>query len=172
MNIDDKLKAWLEAKPEERDPEEGNLLLLKLSGNKVAYNMIKANYKKFASHVERQLQKYYNFRVRKITHLQVKEMESKVKKIVEENISLSVKAADFKKGLRPDHDSLPEEIRSLVDKNTEILVKMRNLHIKLRGLSLTDAPCPDSERYPFLKELISLDKKLHANWKKYDEYNQ
>ena len=29
---------------------------------------------------------------------------------------------------------------------------------------------PDSERYPFLKELISLDKKLHANWEAYDHY--
>ena len=47
---------------------------------------------------------------------------------------------------------------------------MRELHLRLRSLSLDNATCPDSERYPFLKELISLDKKLHANWEAYDHY--
>ena len=47
---------------------------------------------------------------------------------------------------------------------------MRELHLKLRSLSLDNTPCPDSERYPFLKELISLDKKLHSNWEIYDHY--
>ncbi len=43
--------------------------------------------------------------------------------------------------------------------------RMRELHLKLRTLSLDNAPCHDSERYPFLKELITHDKKLHSNWK-------
>jgi hypothetical protein len=37
-------------------------------------------------------------------------------------------------------------------------------------MSTEDSTCPDSERYPFLKELIELDKKLHANWEEYDHY--
>ena len=28
----------------------------------------------------------------------------------------------------------------------------------------------DSERFPFLKELIELDKRLHKNWEEYDHY--
>ena len=47
---------------------------------------------------------------------------------------------------------------------------MRELHLKLRSLSLENVTCPDSERYPFLKEIISLDKKLHSNWERYDHY--
>ena len=47
---------------------------------------------------------------------------------------------------------------------------MREVHLRLRSLSLENATCPDSERYPFLKELISLDKKLHANWEASDRY--
>ena len=47
---------------------------------------------------------------------------------------------------------------------------MRELHLRLRSLSLDNVTCPDSERYPFLKELIALDKKLHANWEAYDHY--
>ena len=54
--------------------------------------------------------------------------------------------------------------------NLSILQRMRELHLKLRSLSLETAPCPDSERYPFLKELIELDKKMHANWEEYDHF--
>ena len=43
-------------------------------------------------------------------------------------------------------------------------------HLQLRKLSLTDAPCPDSDRYPFLKEMIKLDKEYHDNWTKYDNF--
>ena len=34
----------------------------------------------------------------------------------------------------------------------------------------TVSATPDSERYPFLKELIALDKRLHSNWEQYDHY--
>lgn len=169
--LTEQLRIYLEADPAERDIRQGALLLLKLSGNRVAYNMILRAPQKFASMVETQLRKYYNFRVREITHQQVKEMEKKVEKIVEENISLSVAAEEGPKaGRRQDHDSLPENIQQLFEDNLEIIVKMRRLHKKLRELSLEDAPCPDSERYPFLKELIALDKKMHDNWRRYDAY--
>ena len=32
------------------------------------------------------------------------------------------------------------------------------------------SPFPDGDRYPFVKELIELDAKYHANWEKYDTY--
>ena len=54
-----------------------------------------------------------------------------------------------------------------VDIAKEILF---SLDPRLRSLSLENSTCPDSERYPFLKELIALDKKLHANWEAYDHY--
>jgi hypothetical protein len=47
---------------------------------------------------------------------------------------------------------------------------MRELHLTLRNLSLDSVSCPDSERYPFLKELIELDKRYRNNWKVYDSY--
>ena len=78
--------------------------------------------------------------------------------------------ADFKAGKRADHDSLPEDIQALYVENLDIVHRMRELHLKLRTLSLENATCPDSERYPFLKEIISLDKRLHANWDAYDHY--
>ena len=84
--------------------------------------------------------------------------------------ALAANADEHKTGKRIDHDSLPDEIKAKYVENLSILQRMRELHLKLRSLSLDTAPCPDSERYPFLKELIELDKKMHANWEEYDHY--
>ena len=120
--------------------------------------------------VDYQIQKYYNFRVQALTHAQVEEMQQQVDVIVAEHIPLAANADEHKTGKRIDHDSLPDEIKAKYVENLSILQRMRELHLKLRSLSLDTAPCPDSERYPFLKELIELDKKMHANWEEYDHY--
>ena len=100
-------------------------------------------------------------------------MQAQVDKIVV-NRNLEVKQEkptnEFKAGKRADHDELPDEIQALYVENLSIVQKMRELHLKLRSLSLANATCPDSERYPFLKELIALDKRLHSNWEQYDHY--
>ena len=79
-------------------------------------------------------------------------------------------AKDFKAGKRADHDKLPEEIQALYVENLDLVHRMRELHLKLRTMSTTDSTCADSDRYPFLKEFIKLDKKLHDNWNVYDHY--
>ena len=84
--------------------------------------------------------------------------------------ALAANADEHKTGKRIDHDSLPDEIKAKYVENLSILQRMRELHLKLRSLSLDTAPCPDSERYPFLKELIELDKKMHDNWEEYDHF--
>jgi hypothetical protein len=48
--------------------------------------------------------------------------------------------------------------------------QMRRCHTQLQLLSVEHSTCPDSERYPFLKELIELDKQYHANWEQYDHF--
>lgn len=85
-----------------------------------------------------------------------------------DNIQLDNK--QFKAGKRLDHDSLPVEIQALYIENGNIIHKMRELHLQLRELSKENATCPDSERYPFLKELIALDKTYHKNWQIYDSW--
>lgn len=87
-----------------------------------------------------------------------------------DNSGKSEEFADFKAGKRSDHDQLPAEIQALYVENLDIVHRMRELHLKLRTLSLDNATCPDSERYPFLKEIISLDKRLHDNWDAYDHF--
>ena len=162
------IKQWLETPSNQRDYSVGALYLLKLSGNQIMYRNIVAQLDRRHDFVDYQIQKYYNFRVQALTHAQVEEMQQKVDVIVAEHISLAANADEHKTGKRIDHDSLPDEIKAKYVENLSILQRMRELHLKLRSLSLDTAPCPDSERYPFLKELIELDKKMHANWEEYD----
>ena len=165
------IKTWLQTPEAERDYTVGALYLLKLSGNKIMYRNIISQIDRRHDVVEYQLQKYYNFRVQALTHAQVEEMSAQVKAIVAEHIPLAAAADEQpQKGKRADHDSLPDEIKAKFVENLSLLQRMRELHLRLRSLSLDNATCPDSERYPFLKELISLDKKLHANWEAYDHY--
>ena len=164
------IKQWLETPSNQRDYSVGALYLLKLSGNQIMYRNIVAQLDRRHEFVDYQIQKYYNFRVQALTHAQVEEMQQKVDVIVAEHISLAANADEHKTGKRIDHDSLPDEIKAKYVENLSILQRMRELHLKLRSLSLDTAPCPDSERYPFLKELIELDKKMHSNWEEYDHF--
>lgn len=177
----EQIRLWLEIPEAERDYSTGALYLLKLSGNQILYKNIVAALDKRHDVIEYQLQKYYNFRVQALTHAQVQEMEKQVEQIVAEHIPLAAVAVtdavalqgkdqNPAKGRRADHDSLPDEIKAKYVENLSLLQRMRELHLRLRSLSLENATCPDSERYPFLKELISLDKKLHDNWEAYDHY--
>ena len=164
------IKQWLETPSDQRDYSVGALYLMKLSGNQIMYRNIVAQLDRRHDFVDYQIQKYYNFRVQSLTHAQVEEMQQQVDVIVAEHISLAANADEHKTGKRDDHDSLPDEIKAKYVENLSILQRMRELHLKLRSLSLDTAPCPDSERYPFLKELIELDKKMHANWEEYDHF--
>ena len=164
-------KQWLETPEAERDYTVGALYLLKLSDNQIMYRNIISQIDRRHDFVEYLLQKYYNFRVQALTHAQVEEMSAQVEAIVAEHIPIAADAdKQPQKGEREDHDSLPDEIKAKYVEILSLLQRMRELHLRLRSLSLENATCPDSERYPFLKELISLDKKLHANWEAYDHY--
>lgn len=176
MALDNKftelIQKWLETPTDERDYSVGALYLLKLSGNQIMYRNIMANPTSKAEFIEYNIRKYYNFRVQALTHYQVEEMQKQVDVIAQEHFSLEEEnpAKDFKKGKREDHDSLPDEIQALYVENLSIVQRMREVHLKLRSLSTDNATCPDSERYPFLKELIELDKRLHSNWEQYDHF--
>ena len=166
------IKQWLDTPADERDYAVGALYLLKLSGNQIMYRNIMANPSRKAEFIEYNIRKYYNFRVQALTHAQVEEMQKQVDVIAEQHFSLEENnpANDFKKGKRDDHDDLPDDIQALYVENLSIVQRMREVHLKLRSLSTEDSTCPDSERYPFLKELIELDKRLHSNWEQYDHY--
>lgn len=164
-----KVKAYLDAKPEERNLEEGALMVLQLTNNRIMYQNFIRRPKQYASRIEYELRKKYQFYLQQVTHEDVKEMSEQVEHIVEEH-HITSENEEFKKGKRVDHDALPVEIQALYAENLSIMQQMRRLHTQLQLLSIENSTCPDSERYPFLKELIALDKRYHANWEQYDHF--
>ena len=177
MKLDEKftkrIQAWLESPAESRNLEEGALLLLQLTGNKIQYRNIMSSPSRWARHIERELQKRLNLRLQQVTHAQVEAMAVRVEKIANDHLSLQETnpASEFKAGKRADHDSLPQEIQSLYVENLGIVQRMRALHAELRVITNRPGTCPDSDRYPFLKELIALDEQLHGNRAQYDGYD-
>ena len=170
----ERVQKWLNTPESERDYNEGAMLLLKLTGNQIMYsNLTMRRTRQSEEFIVYQLKRRLKFRLAQLTHEQVEQMQRQVDGIVQKRHlekKESASTSEFKAGKRVDHDELPDEVQALYVENLSIVQKMRELHLKLRSLSLDNAPCPDSERYPFLKELISLDKKLHSNWEIYDHY--
>lgn len=170
--FNNQLQEFFNTPEDERDYDKGALMLLQITGNKIMYRNVSFNAKKHAKFINHELRKHYNVRLQKITHEEVEQMQAQVDVIVEDHLSLKEDnpASEFKKGRRADHDALPDEIQSLYVENLSITQRMRDVQTQLRLLSVEGKTCPDNDRYPYLKELISLDKKLHENWEKYDHY--
>lgn len=170
------MQDWLEAKPENRSLEAGAEMVLKLTGNRFMVQNI-ANRKDFKM-VEYQLRKYLPFRLQQITHEEVEAMKQQCETIAEEHHleksrkPVETEAEELKKGKRQDHNDLPQEIQALYVENLNLLHKMRQLHLQARMATKSASSCPDGDIYPFVKELIRLDKLYHENWAKYDEYGR
>ena len=171
-----KLQKWLN--DDSRTIEDGCLLLLQMENNQIHYQNLLRHPNKVAvmKYLISELQKRLTVRLANITHKEVAEMDEQVKVIVKEHFSYQDAKTEgtsnekFRKGKRADHDQLPEDIQARYVENLDLLRRMREVHLKLRSLSTEQVSCPDSERYPFLKELIALDKQLHENWNVYDRY--
>lgn len=168
------LQQWLEKPSEERDWNEGAILLLQLTNNPIMYRNISLNPKGKAEFIEGKLRQFLKLRLDAEAHDEVIAMQEQVDAIVASRTEFSNKdtnpATDFKAGKRGDHDSLPDDIKALYTENLDIVRRMRELHLRLRLLSDSTKLVPASERKPLLDEFIKLDKKLHDNWNAYDHY--
>jgi hypothetical protein len=144
------------------------------------YRNISRNLASHADYIEFMLKRYLSYRLQSITHEEVRQMQTRVDLIAtEHNLQSTARqsgdkspSSEFRAGKRADHDTLPDDIQARYSENLSLLQKMRAIHAKLAVLSTANATCPDSERYPFLKELIELDKRYHANWKAYDSFGK
>ena len=176
-----KLQEWLNTPADKRDLELGATLLLQLTNNKILYRNIKSNLKSHADFIEFKIKRYLQYRLQELTHDEVTAMQKQVDAIArklalekapsQKGNAPSSEAQEFRAGKRADHDTLPPEIQALYVENASLMQKMRELHLQLRMLSTQASACPDSDRYPFLKEIIELDKRYHKNWQEYDNYS-
>ena len=176
-----KLQEWMNTPASERDYEQGATFLLQLTNNKILYRNISRDPKRHAEFIEFKIKRYLQYRLQDLTHEEVQAMQQQVDGIVQEHAldkeapsqqgdAPGSEAQEWRGGKRADHDTLPPEIQALYVENASINQKMRELHLQLRMLSTANSTCPDSDRYPFLKEIIELDKRYHQNWQEYDRY--
>ncbi|MBR4782632.1 MAG: hypothetical protein IK023_01940 [Bacteroidaceae bacterium] len=176
-----RMQDWLDTPVDKRDLAAGALMVLQCDRNRILYRNIMLNPSKFADVIEYNMQKWLTFRLQRKTHAEVQRMEVEAERIAknynldapEEQMVNGQSSMVNRIGKRPDHDKLPLEIQSLYVENLDLLHRLREVHLRLRSMSgmvQNGEACSDSDRYPFLKELIALDKKSRSNWETYDKY--
>ena len=171
-NLTDKLQDFLDTPREDRDWNEGAILLLQLTNNTIMYRNLSINPKGKAEFIEGKLRAFLKSRREIEAHDEVIILQEQVNAIIENRTEFKEdnEAKEFKAGKRADHDRLPEDIQALYVENLDLVHRMRELHLRLRLLSDSTKQVPAAERKPLLDEFINLDKKLHANWDAYDHY--
>lgn len=174
-----KIQQYLDTPPAERDIAAGALLMLQLNRNRALYNSIIRKPEKFAAKLEYELKKYLRIRLDNLTVADVASAEREIMPRAcatigaspEESPSIPVEAelpgARKARGRRPDHDSLPPEVRELWDSNGPRLKKIVIVFNELKAMSDLQ-PC---DRYEKLKILDELDKTYRHNMELYDSYD-
>ena len=185
--LTEELQAWLNTPAEKRNIAQGAVLVRRIMHNSILASNFERMPNRFMKMVEYQLGKFLPMRLAEATHEDFVRMSEKVEKINKEykldkplpgkekesEERRLQKTEPFRVGKRKDHAKLPEEIQALYTENLHLMQEMRACHAKLVILSLPEnisPSCPDGDRYPFVKEIIDLDEKYHANWEKYDHY--
>ena len=170
--LTERLQNFLDTPREDRDWNEGAILLLQLTNNTIMYRNLSINPKGKAEFIEGKLRAFLKSRREIEAHDEVIILQEQVNAIIENRTEFKEdnEAKEFKAGKRADHDRLPEDIQALYVENLDLVHRMRELHLRLRLLSDSTKQVPAAERKPLLDEFINLDKKLHANWDTYDHY--
>jgi hypothetical protein len=111
------------------------------------------------------LWKIHTFRSREESAKETETLEKEAVNIIKKTFPKEEKRqVSQRKGMRPDHDLLPEEIKAGYPENLNVYPEMRKLHERLKLMN-TALAC---DRYPFLKELKTPDEKLRKNRAAYE----
>ena len=167
------MQAWLNAPSESRSLQEGAELLLRLNRNMWMHQQILRT--RNFSKLEYELKKHLQIRLDGLTLQEVADMEKHVvpqaKKSIEDNApTISTDAENPTPqfaGKRADHDTLPDDIKELYEKNGEIYFKLKQTFETLKQMD-DEQPC---DRDEYLKLLSEQDKQYRENWAKYDSYD-
>lgn len=171
------MQAWLAESAHDRESlMRGAEMVLKLTRNMSMYQTIIRRPEKFESKIRYELQKFLPMRLEQMTTQDVKalsaELIPEVKKAVDDEATLSdsdetidndtfLPAAS---GIRPDHDSLPEDVQSVWSDNKERWLKIKQLYNTLLAI---EQPC---DRYEYLKQLKDLWYTYKRELERYDNY--
>lgn len=154
------ISDWLNASPKQRSLEDGALLLLRLNANRIMYQMILRN--RLAEKLEYELQKHLNIRLHGLTRAEV----AKVEKQVMPRLKKELANGEEYRGRRADHDSLPDKVKAIYERNGTRWRQMHRIFETLK--TMRDAqPC---DRHELVHQLVQLDDAYRADWEKYDHW--
>ena len=157
---------------EERDVPAGASLLLQLNRNNFLYSRILLRPERMHDKLEYELNKHLRIRLDGMTVHDVAELDRQLIPAVAQLLETSPHAPTAtaedaaKKGLRPDHDTLPEEIQQLYTVNGMLYQKMKQLFEQLKEME----GAPPCDRFEYLQQLRGLDVRYRQNWETYDAF--
>ena len=152
------IQEYLSMDTESRDYIAGTDLLLRLNRNRFLHASLRRrrNDKK----LDRELAKYLRIRLAGLTTAEVERMD---------RTTMQQAASDTaapRHGKRADHDSLPQEVQDLYERNGEVFRKLRQTFETLKGME----KAPSCDRYEYLVQLAELDRTYRSNWQAYDNW--
>ena len=170
-------------KPTEEQIREGATLLLRCNPQRerAIYNSAMTRPKSMLPWIKADLKKYLGIRQRGLTTPQVEKFNQETIAAVKQTLSkvpVTVEQDSGEtplipqlgiRGLRPDHDQLPENIQALFTKNTERWKSMRKLHAQLAQMIARPgyAACDGNE---ICYQLRQLDTALRNDYEAYDSF--
>lgn len=178
------MQAWLNAEKHDRESvARGAEMVLKLTRNMAMYQTIMRRPERFESKVRYELQKFLPMRLENMTTQDVKlldaELTPQIAAAIEEQAKFEAehKAEEDNdtevpeggylpaaSGIRPDHDTLPEDVRNIWAENKERWLKIKKLY---NTLLTFEQPC---DRYEYLKQLKDLWYTYKSELGRYDGY--
>ena len=170
--------------PTEAQIIEGATLLLQCNPNRErgVYNSAMRRPKAMLPWIRTDLKKYYDIRQRGLTTPEVEKFNKETVALVEETLSMVPDGVAQEgedgapavhligtRGIRDDHDRLPEEIKAIWGRNAERWKKMSRLHFQLAQMIAKPdyAPCDGNE---LCYQLRQVDTDLRNDYQIYDSY--
>lgn len=148
--------------------EKGALLLLRFNKNRILYDNITK--RKLFAKLKYEAQKTFELYCARLgintdsfkedPTVEIEAQEKRFQAIP------PVEELEKTRGIRADHDALPENIRMLYTQNSELYLRMRKLHEALKTMDGAKA----CDRFPYVKEFLELDDIVVKNWEMYDAY--
>lgn len=166
--ITEGMVAWLRGDHSSGESiKKGAELLLRVNRNRGLYERICRNPKAGVKKLEYEITKHLNYRLQGYTIQDIEALDAEVTPQVQAAVDAAENAADGEvpvvqeadgdgdtgcvvvKGIRPDHDSLPDDIKAIWPANAERWKKIKETYNLLLSLN---APCDRFEHLQLLKE--------------------
>ena len=180
----EKIARWLQGDHKSDEMiKQGAMLLLQLNNDRAMYQRIIRNPKYSLQHLEYKLSRFLQLRQDGHTIKDVVKIDRDITTQLEPLIKAERYVSDagvlpvpqmpekdggndmyVRKGIRPDHDRLPDNIKALWPKNAERWKKIKEAFETCKGLT---EPC---DRYEYLKVLKETWYKYKEDMARYDEY--